>query len=103
MSWGVAGRKILEERLPEIQQEYEIEFTIVNVENAAGGFGITPSVAEKILGYGVDVMTSGNHIWDKKEVFEYFDRATAPAATGETTHPGDLVSISLWERPEAVF
>ncbi|MCZ6485834.1 MAG: TIGR00282 family metallophosphoesterase [Acidobacteria bacterium] len=71
---GRAGRKILEERLPEIQQEHEIEFTIANVENAAGGFGVTPSVGEKILGYGVDVMTSGNHIWDKKEVFDYFDQ-----------------------------
>ena len=71
---GRAGRKILEERLPEIQQEHEVEFTIANVENAAGGFGVTPSIAEKILGYGVDVMTSGNHIWNKKEVFDYFDR-----------------------------
>ena len=67
-----AGRTNNSEReAAQIKEEHEIEFTIANVENAAGGFGITPAIGEKILGYGVDVMTSGNHIWDKKEVFEY--------------------------------
>jgi metallophosphoesterase (TIGR00282 family) len=47
---------------------------IANVENAAAGFGITGDLAEAILGYGVDVMTTGNHVWDKKEVLEYFPR-----------------------------
>jgi metallophosphoesterase (TIGR00282 family) len=68
---GRAGRTIVRERLAQIKEEHEIEFTIANVENAAGGFGITPAIGEKILGYGVDVMTSGNHIWDKKEVYDY--------------------------------
>jgi metallophosphoesterase (TIGR00282 family) len=70
---GRAGRKIVRERLAQIKEEHEIEFTIANVENAAGGFGVTPTIGEKILGYGVDVMTSGNHIWDKKEVYDYLN------------------------------
>lgn len=49
---GRAGRKIVRERLAQIQEEHEIEFTIANVENAAGGFGVTPTIGEKILGYG---------------------------------------------------
>lgn len=69
---GRAGRHVLRERLPEVQSQHQIDFTIVNVENAAGGFGITPPLAREILDYGVDVMTSGNHIWDKKEVLEFF-------------------------------
>lgn len=71
---GSAGRKVLRKYLPELQQEHEIDFTVANVENAAGGFGITADIARDILGYGVDVMTSGNHIWDKKEVMQYFDK-----------------------------
>ena len=71
---GRAGRGILKKHLSQIKAEHQIELTIVNVENAAGGFGVTESVGEQILGYGVDVMTSGNHIWDKKEVYEYFSK-----------------------------
>lgn len=71
---GRAGRKILRERLADVQMQNGIDFTIVNVENAAGGFGITPALAREILSYGVDAMTSGNHIWDKKEIFEYFSQ-----------------------------
>ncbi len=71
---GSAGRKVLRRYLPELQQEHEVDFTIANVENAAGGFGITADIARDILDYGVDVMTSGNHIWDKKEVVQYFSK-----------------------------
>ena len=47
---------------------------IANGENAAGGFGITPPLADELFGYGVDVLTSGNHIWDKREIYEYLPR-----------------------------
>lgn len=69
---GRAGRGLLKKHLARIKVEHQVELTIVNVENTAGGFGITKALGEKILRYGVDVMTSGNHIWDKKEVYEYF-------------------------------
>ena len=49
------------------------DLVIANVENSAAGFGVTGDIAETILKYGVDVMTSGNHIWDKKEAIEYID------------------------------
>lgn len=71
---GRAGRRILREKLRRIQEECDIGFTIANVENTAGGFGITPALAEEVLSCGVDVMTSGNHIWDRKEVLPYFEK-----------------------------
>jgi metallophosphoesterase (TIGR00282 family) len=70
---GRAGRKILKEQLPRLQDIHHVDYTIVNVENAAGGFGITPQVGEETLELDVDVLTSGNHIWDKKEIMEYLD------------------------------
>lgn len=71
---GRGGRQILAEKLKSVQEEYRIDFTIANVENCAGGFGITPKLAAKILGLGVDVLTSGNHAWDRREVWDFFER-----------------------------
>ena len=51
-----------------------IDLTIANGENAAGGFGITPPLADELFGYGVDVLTSGNHVWDKREIYDYLPR-----------------------------
>jgi len=92
---GRPGRKLLKDHLSPLQQEYDVDYTIVNVENAAGGFGITPGLAEEILGYGVDVMTSGNHIWDKREVFEYLNRETRLLRPGNYPKgaPGSFVHI----------
>jgi metallophosphoesterase (TIGR00282 family) len=49
----------------------DIDFVIANAENSAGGFGVTPQIAEELLGLGIDILTSGNHIWDKREIYEY--------------------------------
>ncbi len=70
---GRPGRAALSQHLDAVRRAHGIDFTIVNVENAAGGFGITPALARWVLNLGVDVMTSGNHIWDKKEIFPYLD------------------------------
>jgi len=51
-----------------------IHLTVANAENSAGGFGITPALADELFGYGLDVLTSGNHIWDKREIYDYFAR-----------------------------
>jgi metallophosphoesterase (TIGR00282 family) len=51
-----------------------IHLTIANGENAAGGFGITPALADELFGYGIDVLTTGNHVWDKKEIYDYIPR-----------------------------
>ena len=68
-----AGRSILHKHLKPLQETYEVDLTVVNCENAAGGFGVTPKIADELFDWGVDVLTSGNHIWDKKEIFPYLD------------------------------
>jgi 2',3'-cyclic-nucleotide 2'-phosphodiesterase len=72
-----AGRHIVADHLADIQQTQHIDLSIANAENAAGGFGVTPSVAEELFAMGLDVLTSGNHIWDKKEIYDYFARRPA--------------------------
>ena len=72
--FGEPGRAALGKLLPRLRQEHAIDLAVVNVENAAGGFGVTPSMAKQFLEQGADVMTSGNHIWDKKEIIEYITR-----------------------------
>ncbi|MCC7497488.1 MAG: TIGR00282 family metallophosphoesterase [Bryobacterales bacterium] len=69
-----AGRGIVADNLQHIISTEHIDLVIANVENAAGGFGVTPLVADDLLSFGLDVMTSGNHIWDKREIYEYLDR-----------------------------
>ena len=69
-----AGRRVLEERLQSLREQCEIDLVVSNVENAAAGFSITPRIAEDLFAAGVDVMTSGNHIFDKKEILEYIER-----------------------------
>src|SRR4029079_8108611 len=60
--------------IPAIVERQQIDFVIANVENSAAGFGVTGDIADTILEYGVDVRTSGNHVWDKKEVLDYLPR-----------------------------
>jgi metallophosphoesterase (TIGR00282 family) len=68
------GRRVLEERLHDLRAQREIDFVVVNIENAAAGFSITPRIAADLFAAGVDVMTSGNHIFDKKEVLDYIEK-----------------------------
>src|SRR5262249_7711947 len=69
-----AGRKILADHLEDIVATNQIDLTIANAENAAGGFGITPALADELFSLGLDVLTSGNHVWDKREIYDYFAR-----------------------------
>jgi metallophosphoesterase (TIGR00282 family) len=69
-----AGRKIVADHLEDIVATNAIDLAIANAENAAGGFGLTPAIAEDLFAMGVDVLTSGNHIWDKREILDYFSR-----------------------------
>ncbi len=69
--FGEPGRRALQTLLPRLKREHAIDVTVVNVENAAAGFGVTPQLCRDFLDQGVDVMTSGNHIWDKKEIIAY--------------------------------
>lgn len=68
---GSPGRDILHKQLPALVSEHRPDLVIVNGENSAAGFGITPRIAEEILALGVDVITGGNHSWDRKEIFDF--------------------------------
>jgi metallophosphoesterase (TIGR00282 family) len=70
---GRPGRQALKDHLVDILEQKGIDLCIVNVENSAGGNGITPPLVEELLELQIDVLTSGNHIWDKKEILGYFD------------------------------
>ncbi|HID95869.1 MAG TPA: TIGR00282 family metallophosphoesterase [Candidatus Latescibacteria bacterium] len=72
---GRPGRRIAAELIPHLIKRYDVELCIANGENAAGGTGITEKIAEKIHTYGVHVITSGNHVWDKKDALPYIERA----------------------------
>ena len=69
--FGSAGRHIVREHLPQVVETNSVDLLIINGENAAGGFGITPSLAEELFDLGAHVITTGNHVWDKREIFEY--------------------------------
>jgi metallophosphoesterase (TIGR00282 family) len=87
---GEAGRKALRKGVPNLIEKLKIDFVAANAENAAGGFGITRDVGREIFSLGVDVLTSGNHIWDKKEAVSYIDdepRLLRPANFPDTV-PG---------------
>jgi metallophosphoesterase (TIGR00282 family) len=68
---GKAGRSIVHQYLKELQETLAVDLTILNCENAAAGFGVTPKIADELFDWGIDVLTSGNHIWDKKEIMPY--------------------------------
>jgi len=70
---GKPGRLMLKKHLKRLQQEHFIDFTIANYENASHGFGLTEKNCIELLGYGVDMMTGGNHSFDKKEILDLFD------------------------------
>ena len=79
--FGSAGRKIVREHISHVCEANAVELVIINVENAAGGFGVTPQIAEDIFDLGADVQTTGNHVWDKREMLEYF--ASVPIESQE--------------------
>ena len=71
---GKAGRTIVHSYLKSLQEEFAIDLTILNCENAAAGFGVTPKIADELFDWGIDVLTSGNHIWNKKEIMPYLSK-----------------------------
>jgi metallophosphoesterase (TIGR00282 family) len=79
--------------LPEIVATENIHLTIANGENAAGGFGITPQLADELFGYGIDVLTGGNHSWDRREIYDYHSRQ--PRLLRPANYPGELPGSGL--------
>ena len=74
---GKPGRKAVEEILPGLYSEYNIDFVVGNGENAAGGLGLTPNTAEELFDSGIDVITTGNHVWAYNEIIPYLDSELA--------------------------
>tara|TARA_A100000164_G_scaffold199923_1_gene177507 strand:- start:17585 stop:18397 length:813 start_codon:yes stop_codon:yes gene_type:complete len=70
---GRSAREAVIKKMPDIRKEYSLDFVIVNGENAAGGFGITEDICEKLFFSGVDCITTGNHVWDQRELIKYID------------------------------
>src|SRR5258705_58665 len=85
---GRPGRDLVQKGLHGLVEHFDIDVTIANAENSAAGFGITRDIGDTILEWGVDVMTSGNHIWDKKEALEYI--ATEPRLLRPANYPAGV-------------
>lgn len=87
---GRAGRKVVCDHMPQLRRHLELDFVVVNGENAAHGFGISPEICREFYDAGVDVITTGNHVWDRKEIIDYIsgdDRLLRPLNYPEGT-PG---------------
>lgn len=94
---GEPGRKMVKQCLPDLQRTHVPDLIIANGENAAGGFGITPAIADELFSLGIHVLTSGNHVWDKKEIEPYLarqERLIRPAnyPAGTTGYGSAIVS-----------
>ncbi|UCD63398.1 MAG: TIGR00282 family metallophosphoesterase [Candidatus Zixiibacteriota bacterium] len=85
---GRAGRQAAAYMVKPLREKYNADYVIANVENAAGGFGITAEMSQKIFSYGVDIQTSGNHIWDRMDIMKYF--ATKPRLLRPANYPGKV-------------
>lgn len=85
---GRPGRRAIKELVPGLRLQYGLDLVVANAENAAGGLGLTPSTAEELLAAGVDVLTSGNHIWDHKEIVPYLQQGEVPILRPLNYPPG---------------
>jgi metallophosphoesterase (TIGR00282 family) len=92
--FGKPGREITQRAIPALVRIHGLDLVIANVENSAAGFGVTGDIAETILGFGVDVMTSGNHVWDKKEILEYIPRQ--PKLLRPANFPAGVPGRGTW-------
>ncbi|NWG13223.1 MAG: TIGR00282 family metallophosphoesterase [Acidobacteria bacterium] len=92
--FGKPGRRILDLRLRALILEHRIDFCVANVENAAGGFGLTPQIAEELLSKDIDLLTSGNHIWDKKAIIPYL--STQPRLLRPANYPVSAPGVGVF-------
>ena len=88
------GRVAVLERIQDLREQYQIDFAIMNAENLAGGFSVTPSLCEQLFSSGIDVMTSGNHIFDKKEAIDYIRKQ--PRLIRPANYPPNTPGNGFW-------
>jgi metallophosphoesterase (TIGR00282 family) len=77
--FGSAGRKIVQDHLGHVVDTHKVDLVIANAENAAGGFGLTAAIANELFDLGCEVLTTGNHVWDKREIVDYFNSVNGDA------------------------
>ncbi len=94
--FGQPGRRILKDTLPALRNELQPDLVLANAENAAGGFGITPPLVEELLDLDIAVLTSGNHIWDKKEILPYFREQVNSRLLRPANYPPDAPGRGLF-------
>ena len=73
---GSPGRKAIKQILPGFKKEQNIDVVVANAENSAGGSGLTPAICDELVSYGIDMITSGDHVWKKKEIYDYLDMSS---------------------------
>ena len=88
------GRIAVLERIQDLREQHEIDLAIMNAENLAGGFSVTPTLCEELFAHGIDVMTSGNHIFDKKEAIEYIKKQ--PRLIRPANYPPHTPGSGAW-------
>src|SRR5256885_1096420 len=88
------GRVAVLERIQDLREQHAIDFAVMNAENVAGGFSITPQLADQLFSAGIDVMTSGNHIFDKREVIGYIERN--PRLLRPANYPPNTPGRGMW-------
>ncbi len=88
------GRIAVLERIQDLREQHNIDFAIMNAENLAGGFSVTPSLCEQLFAHGIDVMTSGNHIFDKKEAIDYIRKQ--PRLIRPANYPPNTPGSGHW-------
>ena len=92
--FATAGRRMVAEHFSRLMAEYQVDLAIANAENSAGGFGITPPLAEDLLGLGLDVLTGGNHSFDKREIYDYY--AQQPRLLRPANYPPGLPGQGIY-------
>src|ERR1044072_6485681 len=88
------GRIAVLERIQDLREQHSIDFAVMNAENLAGGFSVTPSLCEQLFAHGIDVMTSGNHIFDKKEAVDYIRKQ--PRLLRPANYPQNTPGSGCW-------
>src|SRR3954466_8738462 len=88
------GRVAVLERIQDLREQHSVDLAVMNAENVAGGFSVTPSMCEELFASGIDVMTSGNHIFDKREAADYIARQ--PRLLRPANYPSASPGSGLW-------
>ncbi len=94
--FGHPGRRIVKEKLPLLRDEFQPDLVLANAENAAAGFGITPALVEELLDLGIAVLTSGNHIWDKREIYPYLSEHADGRLLRPANYPAEAPGHGLY-------